>query len=159
MTATTPPLADIHLLQIPIPIWAKTQEHIDELLREFTLIAAQRSDDREPPDVPVRLMALIDELTNQYGGLNTDQENRLAQAAEMGVVQMDLTYHVPYDAAEACRRLETILGQADAYCRAGTHLLTLATPPELATFLHWFLEEFVHQLDGKEPTPFPDYQA
>ena len=48
-------LVPVRVLRIPVPIWAKTQEHIDELLREFTLIAAQLNESGGGRDVPVRL--------------------------------------------------------------------------------------------------------
>ncbi|HEX3540162.1 MAG TPA: hypothetical protein VHT75_06910 [Acidimicrobiales bacterium] len=159
MTAPGSELIAVPLLQIPVPIWARSQEHIDELLREFTLISAQLRQQPGPSDVPVRLIQLIEELTQQYGGLNTDQENRLAEAAASGLTELDLLYHVPPQAAEASQRLQDILDEADAYCRAGTHLLTLATPPELARFVRWFLGEFAGQLQGRPPTPYPEYQG
>jgi hypothetical protein len=152
-------LVSVQVRQIPVPVWARTQEHIDELLREFTFIAAQLRERPEESQVPVRLIELVEELTEQYGGLNTDQENRLADAAEEGLAELDLTYQVPPDAADGSRRLEEMLDEADAYCQAGVHLLTLASPPELVRFRSWFLEEFINQLGGAAPTPYPEYQG
>jgi hypothetical protein len=157
MTDSSLELVDVQILRIPVPIWAHTQEHIDELLREFTLIAA-RLKESGSVEVPVRLLALIEEVTQEYGGLNTDQENRLAEAASAGVAEIDLVYQIPRAGAVASMRLRDILDEADAYCQAGTHLLTLATPPELVRFRCWFLDEFINQLDGHAPTPYPDYQ-
>jgi hypothetical protein len=154
-----PQLVPVELRRIPVPLWARTQEHIDELLREFTLIAAQLHDGSGASEVPVRLVRLIEELTGQYGGLNTDQENHLAEAAAGGVPEIDLVYQVPPEGSEAARRLQVMLDEADAYCQAGRHLLTLASPPDLARFRRWFLEEFVNQLAGAPPTPFPEYQG
>jgi hypothetical protein len=148
---------EVEIRRIPIPLWARTQEHIDELLREFTLMAAQRQEHPESEAAPVRLIRLVEDLTQQYGGLNTDQENRLATAALHGVPELDLVYRVPAQAAEASRRLMEMLDDADAYCEAGRHLLTLATPEDLRRFRRWFLEEFINQLNGADPVPFPDY--
>ncbi len=152
-------LVAVEVRQIPVPIWARTQEHIDELLREFTFIAAQLHERPEESQVPVRLVKLVEELTEQYGGLNTDQENRLADAAEAGVAEIDLTYRIPAEAATASRRLVEMLDEADAYCQAGVHLLTLASPPDLVRFRSWFLEEFINQVAGAPPTPYPEYQG
>jgi hypothetical protein len=153
------PLVAVPILRIPVPIWARTQEHIDELLREFTLIAAQLREHPEPAGVPLRLVELVGQLTATYGGLNTDQENRLADAAAQGLAEIDLVYRVPRGAAEASRGLQAALDEADAYCRAGEHLLTLAAPPELERFRRWFLDEFTNQLHGAAPTPYPDFMA
>lgn len=152
-------LVDVPLLCIPVPLWARTQEHTDELVREFTLIAAQLRQQPEPPGVPLRLVGLVEALTAEYSGLNTDRENRLADAASRGVAEIDLIYRVPPQAADASRRLQESLDEADAYCAAGEHLLTLATPAELRRFRRWFLDEFINQLDGAAPTPYPDYQG
>jgi hypothetical protein len=149
----------VAILGIPVAIWARTQEHIDELLREFTLIAAQLREDPEPAGVPQRLLELVEQLAAQYGGLNTDQEHRLADAAQQGLVEIDLVYQVPPQAAEASRWLLEILDEADAYCLAGEHLLTLATPPEMKQFRRWFLYEFIRQLGGAAPTRFSAYAA
>ncbi len=157
MSASRPELVAVPVLGIPVPIWARTQEHIDELLREFTLIAAQLRDRPSAADVPVRLIQLIKELTDDYGDLNTDQEDRLAKAAEAGITEIDLIYQVPREAVVACRRLQEMLDEADAYCLDGAHLLTLATPMELNRFRRWFLDEFIRQLEGAAPTPWPDY--
>jgi hypothetical protein len=152
-------LIPVALLRVPVPLWARSQEHTDELLREFTLIAARLHDQPGSAEVPVRLVELIEELTRQYGGLNTNQEHRLAEADAAGVAEIDLTYLVPMEVAEASKALGAILDEADDYCRAGQHLLTLATPPELVRFRRWFLDEFVSQLTGAAPTLFPDYQG
>jgi hypothetical protein len=152
-------LVDVEIRRIPVPIWSRTQEHIDELLREFTLIAARLKEQSGPSDVPVRLIELVEKLTSQYGGLNTDQENRLADAADAGVAELDLVYHVPPDAVGASRELQEMLDQADAYCREGDHLLTLASPPELARFRRWFLDEFINQATGAPAVPYPDYRG
>ena len=48
-----------------------------------------------------------------------------------------------------------MLEEADDYCRRGDHLLTLATPEEERRFRRWFIGEFVDQIEGKPPTPWP----
>ncbi len=52
-----------------------------------------------------------------------------------------------------------MLDEADAYCRQGSHLLTLQTPPDQRAFRTWFLAEFLSQLAGGPPTPWPEYTA
>ena len=48
-----------------------------------------------------------------------------------------------------------MLDEADESCTRGDHLLTLATPEELR-FRCWFIGEFVAQINGAPPTPWPD---
>ena len=50
--------------------------------------------------------------------------------------------------------LGAIFDEADDYCRAGEHLLSLATPPEALAFRKWFINEFVAQIGGSAPVPW-----
>ena len=148
-------LFDVHLLQVPVDEWARTQEHTDELLREFALIAA---DPESAGAVPARLTRLVEQLNQTYGGVGGEQEARLFAAAEAGEqVLEDLAFSVPAAAAEACIVLSTLLDEADAFCLAGEHLLTLATPSELVRFRRWYLDQFVTQLGGAAPVAWPDH--
>ena len=150
-------LADVHLLQLPVDVWARTQEHTDELLRGFALIAA---DPESAGAVPARLTQLVEQLNQVYGGVGSDQENQLFAAAEAGEpVIDDLAFTLPTAAADACVSLDGLLDEADAFCRAGEHLLTLATPPELVRFRRWYLDQFVTQIGGAAPVPWPEYAA
>lgn len=148
-------LVDVHLLQLPVDVWSRTQEHTDELLREFALIAA---DPESAGAVPARLTSLLEQLNQIYGGVGSEQENQLFAAAEAGEpVLEDLAFALPAAAAQACHVLATLLDEADAYCLAGQHLLTLATPPELVRFRRWYLEQFIAQIGGSAAVAWPDY--
>jgi hypothetical protein len=148
-------LFDVHLLQVPVDVWSRTQEHTDELLREFALIAA---DPESAGAVPARLTRLVEQLNQIYGGVGTEQENQLFAAAEAGEqVLDDLAFAVPSATADACNLLNALLDEADAFCLAGEHLLTLATPPDMVRFRRWYLEQFVAQLGGAAPVAWPDY--
>ena len=157
---STPTLVEVHLVDMPVPVWARAQERTDELIREFTLIAADLREQGGHTDVPVRLVELVDALTAQYGGLSTTQDAQLGAAADAGENSIqDLVYHVPPEAAAAAIALGGLLDEADEYCRAGEHLLTLASPPDVVRFRKWYLEEFARQLDGHPATPWADYQG
>lgn len=148
-------LLDVHLLKVPVPLWARSQEHGDELLREFALIAASPTG---RDGVPARLTQLVETLNQTYAGVGTEQEAQLFAAAEAGVPEVDdLVFVVPPDVAGACVALAALLDEADEYCAAGEHLLTLTTPPELVRFRRWYLDQFVDQVAGRPPVPWPDY--
>ena len=152
-------LVEIHLLRLPVGVWARAQEHGDELVREFALIAEHLRSEGSHREVPIRLTELVAALTSRYGSLSAEQETRLADAARRGLPEIeDLAFPgVPVHVAEAAIQLGAILDDADEYCRAGRHLLTLATPPELVRFRNWYLGEFVRQAAHEPPTPWPDY--
>ena len=148
-------LVDVHLLEVPVDVWSRVQEHTDELLREFALMS---SDPAASADVPARLTRLIEVLTATYSGVGDEQEAQLFAAAEAGQpVIDDLAFTVPVAAAEAAVVLAETLDEADEFCLAGQHLLTLATPPDLRRFRQWYLDQFVDQIRGADPVPWPSY--
>jgi hypothetical protein len=154
-------LAEVRLLAIPVDVYIRSQEHSEELMREFTLIAEQLAEGGLPPShpVPVRLVRLIERLNAHYGEFSIAQEEELARAAnDRRAVIDELVYRVPASVGDAARELDALLDEADEYCRAGQHLLTLATPPELVGFRRWFLGEFIEQVAGRAPLPWPEYR-
>ena len=146
-------LVTIKLLELPVGIHAKSSEHSDELMREFTYIRAQ-STDPEATTVPAKLLDLVDELTGRYSGFTAGSQAELDAAVAAGVPSIDLEYVVPPEVAAACIHLGELLDAADDYCREGAVLLTLATPDDLLAYRRWFLEEFVRQANGDAPRPW-----
>lgn len=148
-------LVEVRLLRLPLEVWQRTQEHVDGLLREFALMA---QDDEARLATPGRLLDLVQQLTAGFGGFSEAQVVAMVDALERGETEIDLRYAVPPAAAGAAQQLGDMLDEADEYCRRGDHLLTLATPEEELRFRRWFISEFVDQLGGAPPTPWPDYR-
>lgn len=149
-------LHEVHLLELPVGLWVKAQEQTDGLLREFALAADLADPEARDRHLPTRLTALIDALNAQFAGVSTEQEQALFAAAEAGQeVIEDLVYRVPGAAAEASQTLGDMLDEADAFCRDGTHLLTLAADPDVVAFRWWYLRQFIDQIGGAEPVPWP----
>ena len=140
-----PRLVTVRIMGLPVEVYRRASEHTDELLREFALIREEGSD-----HVPARLLALIDELNARFSGFTQGPTDALQQALSRGDDEIDLLYQVPAEAADAVRRLGSLLDEADDFCRAGD-LLTLATVPEGLAFRRWFLEEFAFQIEGRPP--------
>jgi hypothetical protein len=154
-------LREVRLLQLPIPVHARAQEHSAELVREMYLMAQQRQhdivDSVAMTELPVRLTELIEALTGEFAGLTTAQNSQLDDAVSRRLGAIDLIYQVPVAAAPASVRLGEMLDEADEYCRQGKHLLTLATPPDLVRYRRWYLGEFTAQLAGRPATPWPEF--
>ena len=146
---------EVHFKDFPVAVQAKAAAHLDALQREFSLIRA-RAESQE--SVPHRLLALIEDLTNAYGGIGDRPNIEIAAARERGDESIDLVYRVPASVADASRRLAALLDDADRYCRQGGQLLTLATPPDALAFRRWFLSEFASQLAGGQPRAWPDFK-
>ena len=149
-------LVEVRLIALPLDVWQRTQEHVDDLLREFTLVA---QDEEARASVPGRLLALIEEVRAGYGQFSAEQRLQMEAGVARGQLAIDLVYWVPPAAAGAAQQLGDMLEEADEYCRRGDHLLTMATPPEEARFRRWFIGEFVGQAGGRPPIPWPEYAA
>ncbi len=151
-----PDLVEVRLLAVDLADLHDAEAHHDELFREFALIAS--SEPSPGHEVPGRLLALIDELTDRFAGFTSGPQADLAVAAERGDKEADVAFQVPRQIDEAVLRLTDLLTAADDYCRHGD-LLTLAPPPEAVVFRNWYLGEFVAQCRGADPTPWPEYRA
>jgi hypothetical protein len=146
-------LVTVRLIDLPVALHAQASEHSDELMREFTYLRAQ-SVDPDAPNVPSRLLDLVDELTGDYSGFTVGTQAELDGAIAEQRASIDLEYRVPSSVGPACVHLGELLDAADRYCREGEHLLTLATPDELVAYRRWFLEEFIRQAAGQAPRPW-----
>ena len=164
---TDDPTADlrtVHLLEIPLSVYARSTQHFEELMREFALISLDT--DREAAadggsrPVPERLQTLVHELTENFSAFTVDTEAERDAALARGESTIDLTYRIPPQVTGASRELSALLEEVDDYCRAGQHLITLATPPESVAFRAWYLDEFIGQLEqGRDPMPWDEYVA
>lgn len=149
-------LVEVRILSLPVAVLQRAREHGDGMMREFALIQLSQADNH---GVPRRLLDLADELKARFSGFTSGTDADLAAAEASAAAEVDLRYLIPAEASEACIRLGVILDEADAYCRAGQHLLTLVTPPDALAFRRWYLDEFVRQIAGEEPVPWPAWRA
>ena len=149
---------EVHLLALPVPVAARAREHFEELIREFALVHAGASDG-QGPEVPRRLMDMVEALTTRFAGVNDEASQRLEEAIDRGDALIeDHVMVLPPEAGPASQALGAMLDEADDFCRQGRHLLTLATPPDLVAYRRWYLGEVAGQLAGAQPTPWPRYR-
>jgi hypothetical protein len=146
-------LVEVRLIDLPTRLWAKNQEHIDGVLREFAHIA--HSEAQEPGATPARLLALVESVQGRYGRFAAAPRQEISDALSRGRSTVDVTYRVPVDAADAAGALDALLDEADEFCRAGA-LLSLASPPEVIRYRRWLLREFRRQIAGEPPTPWAE---
>ncbi len=140
-------LVQVVLLQVPIEIWQRASAHQEAIQREFDILMAELPTD----SIPHQLAALISDLDVRFQGAGSSTWDDLHSAAKRGDSTIDLVFEVPLEAAAGARSLDEVLDKVDEFCRAGEHLLTLATPPELVSFRRWFLGEFSRQIDQGLP--------
>ena len=153
---STPDLVVVQILGLPLNLYRHSAEHHDGLRREFALIHRSGA---EESSVPARLQLLADDLDQRFGSFTAQPTGRLHDALVRGDEHVDLVYEVPAQVKEASIELAALLDEADAFCQAGEHLLTLATPPGPVAFRRWFLSEFVAQVDGAAPTSWDEYSS
>ncbi len=144
-------LVEVRLLRLPLAVHRRATEHQDELMRELTLI------DIDPTTAPARVQELTADLRDRYAGFTAGPSEALAQALERREETIDLVYRVPRSAAEAAEQLGQVLDEFDQFCEEGG-LLTLASPAEGRAYRRWFLGEFVGQIGGADPVPWPEYR-
>jgi hypothetical protein len=149
----TPRLVQVQFINAPVRLMFKSNQHSQELMREFALI--QLSDDSAKQDVPARLLQVVDRHGKHFSALAFRRTDELAEAIAQGSRHIDMEIDVPPTARRAAVEMLTTLAEADEFCRRG-ELLTLATPPEYVAYREWFFGEIVSQLDGNPPTPWRD---
>jgi len=149
-------LRHVVLADLPLDVMGRSQEHNEGLLREFALIANPHPDSDQ--EIPARLVRIVGQLRDQYSGFTAANTAMIEEAKARGDQEITVEYHVPAAAGQAAATYKALLEEADEYCRRGD-LLTLAAPPESLALRNWFLGEFMRQINGAEPTPWPAYIA
>jgi anti-anti-sigma factor len=146
-------LVEVRLIGLPIDLWRRASAHQEALQREFEIIRTTGTTE----SVPHRLLELIDSFRIQFGDTSDATWDELRLAAEGGATVKDLTFRVPVAAAGAAREIALMMAEVDAYCQSGSHLLTLATPPDQIALREWILGEFIHQIDGQAPVSWDEF--
>jgi anti-anti-sigma factor len=149
-------LVHVRLLGLPLDLHREVAEHAEALRREFALITATEGDTAL---LPARLLAINDELRSRFGAFAATSAAELERALNEGRAEIDLHFNVPFEAGAGATSLRELYDEADEYCRAGEHLLTLATPPEGVLYRRWFCGEFASQTAGAEPLPWRTFRA
>lgn len=146
-------LVEVRLLGIPLGIQRRSSEHNDGLRREFQLLVEQGQAD--PSSVPARLVKLAADLDRRFLAFTESTRGQIEDAIKRGDAEIDVTLRLPPDISPAARQMGELLREADAYCAAGEHLLTLAAPPEVVEFRQWVLDELIRQVEeGADPVPW-----
>ena len=148
-------LVEVQLLGLPPQLAMEGQEHFDELSREFLHLSM--ADESVRHDVPGRLLELSHALRRTFSAYVDENQRRIEEAAARGEAAIDLTYLVPGAAGAAAEGFGRLLEEADAYCAAGAHLLTLTTPPAPLAYRRWYISQFVDQIAGAAPVPFEEW--
>lgn len=153
-------MSTVWLLGYPVELGMSTVEHVEDWVREFKLMALGNQDRTSRSDVPARLQAMVELLTRRYAADLSEPDRVRAAAAARGLETVDLAYPAGEGAeGEAVvRGWQAMLAEVDEYCRA-EDLLTLQRTPEQVRLQDWVCEQFVRQLHGEPPQPWPPAPA
>lgn len=148
-------LHEVHLLQFPVPLWARAQEQLQALLREFTMISLGNPGE---DGVPQRLLALMASFEVRFPRVSEAPEAVIEQARAAGRdVIDDLVYPSVAEGGPAVAALLRLLEEVDAYCAAAPEMHVLAADPEAVRFRRWYLTAFADQIAGQPPVPWPEW--
>ena len=143
------------LLQFPVRRFRAARQHRESLLREFAIIATGGGAEA---DVPKRLVEIARLHEDRYGGIAPEADRAVEDAYQRGLEYIDVEVDVPPAIAGDTVDLAGVLLEVDDYIRTG-QLLTVAPSIEVKLFWIWFLGEFVRQVNGFPPTPWPVFEA
>jgi hypothetical protein len=142
---------DVALLDFPVGRYLHMQQHHDAMLREFSLIALDTSEDTS---VPRRLVGLAKEMFDRYGDAAGPFRRGVAEAVDRGDVVTSLHLRIPYETLRWTEDFLLLFEEADEFCRKG-QLLTPPSPPEVVEFRGWLVGELIRQIrDGAPPTHY-----
>ena len=140
------------LRDYPLRLWARQQQHTDEVLREFTLLI--EGQEMAAAAAPVQLVQLAQMFTDNFGALLDELHASRQAAYDAGQDRMDWRVPLPRSTPQLMEQVQQVWSAVDAYCSSG-QLLTLARPAEIVALQDWATEELVRQCDGAEPRPWP----
>jgi hypothetical protein len=143
----------VRLVGVPVDLYLAASRHTAEIVREFALISfGEQSGVNER--VPARLLDLVDELRRKHAHTTEEIRTRFEAAAGRGEATVDIELPAEETAADMTERMTELLDAADEFCRSGD-LLTLAAPPEVVAWRHWWRDEVLNQVRNRaEPRPW-----
>ena len=144
-------LCTVELLDAPLLLWQRANEHHDELIRELSLLSLTY----DVRSLPLRLVELIDLLVGRNGVAAPRADPQQDLALPAGLERIDLAYEVSRSDGAAAGAVRALLEEVAKFCRVGADLLTLEPSPVLTRFFRWYVEQFQVQCDGGPPTPWP----
>jgi anti-sigma regulatory factor (Ser/Thr protein kinase) len=138
----------VRLAGCPVELSLRQDQHLDELVRELQLLAANRGN-THAQEIAAQISAL---LTSPAHARLTGR--RIAEhARSQGLSVVDIDMAMPREFSPLVQQLEAAVSRADILCEQD-QLLALASPPELRELRAWMTHQIVSQAEHDEP-PVP----
>jgi Histidine kinase-like ATPase domain len=143
----------VTLAGCPVELSLLQDQHLDELVRELTLIGAGRDDDAT--ELAHRLEAILRAPAHARDAGRRQTKAALAR----GEAFVDVKMAMPRAFSHEVSRLQDAVRQADALCEEA-RLLTLASRPEIRELREWMTAEIMGQIEhDAPPTSWLDWLA
>lgn len=137
------------LVDYPLRLWDRQQDHTRELLREFTLmLAGARNGTTHSP--PARLLELARTFDERFGPLVESMNNARQAELDAGRDRMDWRVPLMRSTSAILQQVDEVLLAVDEYCASG-EMLALSRSPEQIAFYAWVMGELRRQLGGGPP--------
>ena len=155
-SSVQPDPSDVHypveLGWVPTELLLAAKAHIDNILREITLM--RKGDE---PGLPQDTVARLATVADDFAEARIEIKRQALAAARRGDLYTDLTLSLPLSASESGVRYLAALDEADRQARSA-RLLTVAAPPSHRVFREWYVRALCDQLKaaalGEKP-PHP----
>jgi anti-sigma regulatory factor (Ser/Thr protein kinase) len=161
--ATTPATADgslpdgwvvVRLAGCPVELSLRQDQHLDELVRELTLMSVDTYN-AQSASLARRLEAILRAPAQARAAGRRQAQEALSRGDRFVDVEMAM----PREFAHEVLLLHAAVTEADVLCEK-RRLLTLTSPQELRDFRSWMTEEIVGQIDhGIAPMTWADWLA
>lgn len=131
----------VRLTGCPIELSIRQDKHLDELVRELQLVAA----DRDNP-ASRAIAAEIEGLLISPAHARLAGRRMAEQAQANGLDHADIEMAMPPEFAGLMRRLDLAVKRADQLCEQN-QLLAVASPPEVRELRDWMAHEIIVQIE------------
>jgi anti-sigma regulatory factor (Ser/Thr protein kinase) len=144
----------IRLVAVPTALMLSAKAHIDNVVRELTLVRGGESGSLSP--LAPAMALLVASVTGEFAEARAEIKRQALAAAAGGAITADIELRLPLSYADAGERYLIALDEADRYAREA-HLLTLAPPASHRVFREWYVGSLVAQLRARAAGREPDH--
>lgn len=144
------PKVRVRLVDVPVALFDASEQHTNDLMREFALMAAARPD-LGRGHLYSDLLAAADVYTHRPADVRGRIAESVAVARRSGWANVTVDFDADASAADRALAWEELLQRFDAMSRE-EQLLTLPAGEELRAYRSWYVQELVEQVrTGRSP--------
>lgn len=139
----------VRLVGCPVALSLRQDQHLDELIRELQLLAAD-------PDnhTSGAIASQIEHLLISPAHARLTGRRSAQRALSDGLDAVDVEMAMPHEFGVLVRQLHDAVTRADELCE-NNQMLALASPAQVRELRAWMTHEIIAQLeDGQAPTPW-----